>query len=242
MPSIPVVCQSCDAKLTVSDDLAHLAMCPRCGNLIEAVAGKSALHNEVWFYQVLGEEVGPLSFHDLKRLARERKVSPETLVRMGTGRWVLAERVTGLAGCWTEGLEEWFFVREGKKLGPVSFQALKSLITSGNLAGKDFVQRADWDSAVSVQDCIAQELLPEPLAAVQEKVPDEKLAPPPDAQVVLASLAPTVFLPPPASAPPTEKSPASFVWPPAIFIYLAFLAGIVTALVAVGLAVLLLSR
>jgi ribosomal protein S27E len=229
MSSISVVCPFCGAELKTSGDLA---MCPRCGSLVQPAAGGRAAHAEEWFYQVMGQEVGPLSFYDLKQCARERKVGPETPVRLGTGRWVLAERVTGLAGCWADGLEEWYFVRDGKRLGPVSFQALKSLITSGSLAPTDLVQRADWDAPVRVREGVEKELFPEPLPGF--------VAPEPIPVLPIAA----------AEPPPAETAPAPPPLPAALapaaslhrLLLLAFLAGVATALAAVGLVVLALVK
>jgi hypothetical protein len=50
-----------------------------------------------WYLQVLGEEFGPVSFGSLRHGVRKGRVGPDTLVRLGKdGRWVLAERVSGL--------------------------------------------------------------------------------------------------------------------------------------------------
>jgi hypothetical protein len=206
-------------------------MCPQCGRLLEGAPGRGPDPHEEWSYQVMGEEVGPLSFYDLRQLARERKIGPETRVRRGTGRWLLAEQVAGLSGCWTEGLEEWLLIRDGKEVGPVSFQALRRLITSGSLAHSDRVRRVDWDAAVAVQDCIARELFPEPLPLPE--------TPPPVATAAAEA-------PPPLPDVPTlaiaEPPPAPAAGPAAMPLIVAFAAGVVTALIAVGLAILLLLR
>lgn len=50
-----------------------------------------------WYYQVMGEVVGPMSASELKRLALAGEIRVDTLVRKGDeGNWVLAERVKGL--------------------------------------------------------------------------------------------------------------------------------------------------
>ena len=52
-----------------------------------------------WFYQVMGDEVGPVSAADLRNLAQNGTVARDTLVRKAPdGAWVLAERVQGLCG------------------------------------------------------------------------------------------------------------------------------------------------
>lgn len=50
-----------------------------------------------WFYQVMGEETGPVTSAELKRLATSGTVARDTLIRQGvSGRWTSAEKVTGL--------------------------------------------------------------------------------------------------------------------------------------------------
>jgi hypothetical protein len=230
MSSVPVVCRSCGAQLKLADEQA---LCPRCGVLL---GGRPTVHSEDWYYQVLGQEVGPLSFFELRQLAHERKVGPETLVRMGKGRWLLAERVSGLARCWTGGMEEWFLVRDGKELGPIAFPALRSLITAGVLGSSDLVRRADWDAAVSVRQGIEQELFPEPLPG-QETAADARgeraLLP---IEAVLTAVAE-------ASRPPEPSihgSPGCGV--PVGLLVAVFLAGAATALVVGALVVWLFLR
>ncbi|HUT89537.1 MAG TPA: GYF domain-containing protein [Thermoguttaceae bacterium] len=50
-----------------------------------------------WYYQAMGEELGPVSLAELKELAETGFVTPEVLVRPdGDGRWVPASQVKGL--------------------------------------------------------------------------------------------------------------------------------------------------
>ncbi|MEX0675482.1 MAG: DUF4339 domain-containing protein [Pirellulales bacterium] len=50
-----------------------------------------------WFIQHGGKQYGPLASANLKKLAAEGKITPSTLVRLGTaGNWVPAARVQGL--------------------------------------------------------------------------------------------------------------------------------------------------
>jgi len=52
-----------------------------------------------WYYQIMGEEFGPVSPSELRQLAQTSTISADTLVRKGTdGDWVRAERVKGLWG------------------------------------------------------------------------------------------------------------------------------------------------
>lgn len=50
-----------------------------------------------WFYEVMGEEVGPLTSAELKRKADSGEITPETRIRAGeAGKWHDASRVKGL--------------------------------------------------------------------------------------------------------------------------------------------------
>ena len=50
-----------------------------------------------WFYQVMGQELGPVGSAELRRLADTGIVEPDMLVRKGVaGRWVWAREVQGL--------------------------------------------------------------------------------------------------------------------------------------------------
>ena len=50
-----------------------------------------------WYYQAMGEELGPVSWAELKELAETGFVTPDVLVRQGDdGRWVPASQVKGL--------------------------------------------------------------------------------------------------------------------------------------------------
>jgi hypothetical protein len=56
-----------------------------------------------WFYQVMGEAVGPVSSAKLQNLAQHGTISADTLVRSGTnGDWILAERISVLFPVSTE--------------------------------------------------------------------------------------------------------------------------------------------
>lgn len=52
---------------------------------------------KAWFYQLMGDEVGPVSAGELKRRAQQGDIQPDTLVRSAPdGKWTPAERVKGL--------------------------------------------------------------------------------------------------------------------------------------------------
>lgn len=50
-----------------------------------------------WYYQLMGDELGPLTADELRAHAQEKRIMPDTPVRKGTrGQWVTADRVRGL--------------------------------------------------------------------------------------------------------------------------------------------------
>lgn len=49
-----------------------------------------------WFYQIMGETFGPVNEEDLRKLAREGDILPETFIRAGGGEWVTADHIGGL--------------------------------------------------------------------------------------------------------------------------------------------------
>lgn len=50
-----------------------------------------------WYYQIMGEVVGPLNATELQEHARQGRITPDTFIRRATdGQWVSAERVKGL--------------------------------------------------------------------------------------------------------------------------------------------------
>lgn len=66
------------------------------GGSILAFLGGMSMASE-WFYQVMGNPVGPVSSAELRNLAQHGAISRDTLVRKAPGSaWVLAERVQGL--------------------------------------------------------------------------------------------------------------------------------------------------
>jgi hypothetical protein len=50
-----------------------------------------------WFYQLMGEEVGPVSLSQIRQAAVDRRIQPDSLVRReGSPVWISADRIRGL--------------------------------------------------------------------------------------------------------------------------------------------------
>jgi len=101
----------------------------------------------VWFYQSSeGEKNGPFGNRQLKNLAIEGKITPDTLVwKNGMKKWKLASAVVGLFGekslntsnetppkmpTSIAGIPEWYYLLNGKRNGPVMIGVLKEVINS----------------------------------------------------------------------------------------------------------------
>ena len=50
-----------------------------------------------WYYQIMGQDMGPIEAHDLREMVNSGDITRTTLVRKGEdGEWILAERIAGL--------------------------------------------------------------------------------------------------------------------------------------------------
>ena len=50
-----------------------------------------------WYFQVMGETIGPISTAELRERAMNGQISDDTLIRKdGVANWVSADRVAGL--------------------------------------------------------------------------------------------------------------------------------------------------
>lgn len=69
---------------------------------------------------------------------------------------------------------EWFYARNGQQVGPVSFEHLKELVSSGQVSRRDKVWRegmSDWVSAGDVPELVAGMAAPAPPPPVGATTP-----------------------------------------------------------------------
>jgi predicted RNA-binding Zn-ribbon protein involved in translation (DUF1610 family) len=160
-----VVCTTCGSKFKAPGQ--GMARCPRCCTPVNlATEPTKAPASDGWFYQVMGQEIGPVPFTELRELARDGKISPETQVRRAQGRrWLLAERVSGLCAP-AESQTEWYFTQQGKKRGPLAYPMLRKLIVAGQLSSDDLLWQDGWPKAISVGKCIEDNLLQLPASEI----------------------------------------------------------------------------
>ena len=170
-----IICTTCGNKFQATHQ--DLPRCPRCCTPVsQADENPDVPPSDGWFYQVMAQEIGPVLFTDLQKLARDGKISPETLVRRAqSSRWLLAERVSGLFD-FAEGRAEWFFTHEGKRLGPVSYPMLRKLIVARQLSSGDLLWQSGWPKAVSVGQCIADNLLLLPASEILALTTPEEIS------------------------------------------------------------------
>jgi predicted Zn finger-like uncharacterized protein len=103
--AINIQCPGCQKKLKVKDELAGKRVkCPACGHVVESPGalplegtGEAQVPVEKWYFQLMGEVIGPVSFSQLKKYAQEGTVTPDMYVRSGESEdWVSADGVKGL--------------------------------------------------------------------------------------------------------------------------------------------------
>lgn len=70
------------------------------------VVGTISMSKTACYVQMNGKEVGPISGSVLKQFANQGKISPETLVRIGSsGKWIKARKIKKLAVQFTDHLD-----------------------------------------------------------------------------------------------------------------------------------------
>ena len=100
------------------------------------------------------KEAGPVSFGKLQKLASAGKLKAKDEVRKADSEeWVVASSVAGLFADADEplfaeddGKAGWYYSRNRKKTGPISWGDLRQLAASGELIGTDLV----WLSLIHI--------------------------------------------------------------------------------------------
>ena len=96
-------CPTCEATLKVPEKAAGKpGKCPKCGAGLTVPSASSdadavrEMLPDAWYFQVMGETFGPMSFAELRRSA-DAGLPPDSLVKNGDdGEWFLADRIEGL--------------------------------------------------------------------------------------------------------------------------------------------------
>lgn len=123
-----------------------------------------------WYYAANNEKKGPISSQELQQLIVNRQITPESLVwAEGLEKWTPAGKIRKLAELFSKlqnGSNQqvtsntaaqagavWYFVRDGKKQGPVTAQVIKKLAAEGRLTPNDKLWKAglkEWVAAGSL--------------------------------------------------------------------------------------------
>ncbi|HKM53356.1 MAG TPA: DUF4339 domain-containing protein, partial [Isosphaeraceae bacterium] len=135
-----------------------------------------------WYYAVGNQLIGPVGQSELKWLIDQGAIDSSTLVRHGEdGRWVAARDTEGLV----EPIQHapivdeadqavWFYSREGRTRGPVSFQELRMLAATGILRPDDLGWKEgaeDWQPVGQLPGLFAGRARLAAAGRPQERVP-----------------------------------------------------------------------
>lgn len=170
---------------------------------------------EEWFYARDGKKCGPFSPTQLKQLAGAGVLRPEELVwKTGMAKWVPASSIPALfpSGSPVQSPPvpppvqsppvpspaspaDWFYTKNGQKVGPLAEEQLEQLVVSGQVPATDMVWKAGmptWVIAGSVWNAPPQ--TPPPMPRIPApKTPQPQVVTPPKNQpsaTILASSPP----------------------------------------------------
>jgi hypothetical protein len=132
--------------------------------------------SDTWYYVRDKKKLGPVAWDQLQQLVRAGQLSPaDMILKNGWTKWQAVGEVSGLATPQAAVTDQWFYVQEKKKNGPVTFEQLMELASSGKLLVNDMVLRAGqskWQHAGDVSGLFplpsAEETLDDDLEAEEE--------------------------------------------------------------------------
>jgi len=111
--------------------------------------------SEEWYYQIMGEVVGPISIEELEEKAKSGAIPLDTLVRQGNGEWQPANSIDGLLQS-AEPVQsptgKWYFRTMGEVIGPMSMDQLAEEAIAGAIQPDTNVRQGngDWQTADSI--------------------------------------------------------------------------------------------
>ena len=119
------------------------------------------MSNEEWYYAEDGEQLGPTSSDEIRRLATAGKIEPDDLVwREGMDDWLPAGEIPGLLvakkkpkPAVVKPKAEWYFAEDGEQLGPISEADLRKKVEQKKVQADDLIWREgmeDWLPAAQV--------------------------------------------------------------------------------------------
>lgn len=122
-----------------------------------------------WYYARNGQQVGPLTFEQLRQLAGNGQLQKQDLVwSEGMTNWVTAETIEGLfpvpfSSTATSGAQ-WFYARGSEQVGPFELSQLQQMAQSGQLQQTDLVWTEgmeQWSPAQTVPQLFTPQTMPD---------------------------------------------------------------------------------
>ena len=191
-----------------------------------------------WYYRILGQELGPITFEELQQLAKAGRVGADDEVRIGSDEpWTKARHRRGLKFARPVAVaadvthdrtatlipfgdaakkREWYHEILGQEMGPISFKEMAKAFADGTLTHEDKARRGKtgaWIPVIDVPGLVSTDAKAAYLAAKQEANRPQPPAPPP----VLAPRPVTALQKEePRSAPAVVVPPPSAVTAPAM--------------------------
>ena len=141
-----------DLMLAPSSDTQTMQVSPKRKAQRAAVAAAAAPVAE-WYYQLLGQEMGPTTQDELLQMIREGSLHGDDTVRQGLdGAWKRLDKTSQFATLvgHMQPKPEWYCRLLGQELGPMTFEELQRMAHTGALHNDDDVRHGSsepWDKA-----------------------------------------------------------------------------------------------
>ena len=157
-----------------------------------------------WYYRILGQELGPITFEELQQLAKAGGVGADDEVRIGSDEpWTKARHRRGLKFARPAAVaadtahdrtatlipfgdaakkREWYHEILGQEMGPISFKEMAKAFADGTLTLEDKARRGKtgaWIPVIDVPGLVSTDAKAAYLAAKQEANQPQPSAPTP---------------------------------------------------------------
>ena len=106
-----------------------------------------------WYYQIMGEQRGPVDTDGLVALVRSNDIERDTFVRRDGDDWQSAERIEGLFAAYPgdrpQSPRRWYFRVMGEVRGPMPAATLRRLADTNDISRDTFVrmEEGEWVTA-----------------------------------------------------------------------------------------------
>ena len=138
------------------------------------------MSNEEWYYAEDGEQLGPTTSVEIRRLVAAKKIQADDLVwREGMDDWLPAGEIPGLLvakkkpkPAVVKPKAEWYYAEDGEQLGPITEAELRLKAEQQKIQPDDLIWREgmnDWLPAAQVS---LVQLFPKKPKPARKRVPD----------------------------------------------------------------------